>query len=65
MEATLPNNLEGSRRTTTGINHLYSSTKNKQKYNIMIESFAVKQYIVLFNFVMAPTLGKTVSEMKS
>ena len=55
--------MEGSKRTTTRIGHLYSSAKNKQKnkktYNLMTESLSSNSTSNHFEFIMALTRGKT------
>ena len=55
--------MEGSKRTTTRIGHLYSSTKNKQKnkkrYNLVTESLLSSNTSNRFKFIMAPNRGKT------
>ena len=55
--------MERSKRTTTRIGHLSSSTKNKQKKAKTIplydKKFAFQQYIKCFKFIMTPTRGKT------
>ena len=54
--------MEGSKRTTTRIGQLYSSTKNKQKnkrYNLMTESLQSNNTSNPFKFIMTPTRRKT------
>ena len=57
--------MEGSKRTTTRIDHLYSSTKNKQKNKkgttlvLMAENLFSNNTSNRFKFIMAPTHGKT------
>ena len=57
-----PNNMEGSKRTTTRFGHLCSSTKSKQKkkkrYNLMIENLLSNSTSNRFKFIMTPTRGK-------
>ena len=61
-------NMEGSKRTTTCIGHLYSSTKKQAKkqkrYNLMTESLMSNNTSNRFKFIMAPTREKiTVDNM--
>ena len=54
--------MEGSKRTTTHIGHLSSSTKNKQnknRYNFMTESMLSNNTLNRFKFNMNSTRGKT------
>ena len=64
-----PNNMEGSKRTTTRFGHLHSSTKkskktkktqkNKKKsYNVMMESFLSSNTSNRFKFIVTTTRGK-------
>ena len=64
-----PNNMEGSKRTTTRFRHLHSSTKkskktkkpqkNKKKsYNVMMESFLSSNTSNRFKFIVTTTRGK-------
>ena len=57
-----PNNMEGSKKTTTFFRHLCSSTKKKLKYkkrcNLMIESLLSRNTSNHFKFVVTPTRGK-------
>ena len=56
-------NMEGSKRTTTGIGHLSSSTENKQKKqkrcNLMTESLLSNNRPNCFQFTVTPTHEKT------
>ena len=54
-----PVNMEGSKRNTTCIGHLSSSTKNKQKKNLMTESLLSNDTSNCFNLITTPTRGKT------
>ena len=53
--------MEGSKRTTTRIGHLSSSTKNKTKkrYHFMTESLLSNNTSNHFKFIMTPTCGIT------
>ena len=55
--------MERSKRTTTRIGHLSSSTKNKQKKTKKIppydKKFVVQQHIKCFKFIMTLTRWKT------
>ena len=55
--------MKGSKRTTTRIGHLSSSTKNKQKKTKKIppydKKFVVQQHIKCFKFIMTPARGKS------
>ena len=60
--------MEGSKRTTTCIGHLYSSTKKQAKkqkrYNLMTESLMSNNTSNRFKFIMGPTREKiTVDNM--
>ena len=55
--------MERSKRTTTRIGHLSSSTKKEAKNTEKIpaheKTFVVQQYIKCFKFIMNLTRGKT------
>ena len=60
-----PINMEGSKRTTTRIGHLSSSTKNKlenkQWYNLITESLLSRNTSNRIKLIMTPTCGATVA----
>ena len=58
-----PNNMEGSKRTTTRFDHLCSSTKKiakrqKKRYSLMIESLLSSNTSNYFKFIVTPTRRK-------
>ena len=57
-----PNNMEGSKRTTTRFGHLCSSTKKikkaKKRYNLLTESLLSSNTSNRFKFIVTPTRGK-------
>ena len=58
-----PNNMEGSKRTTTRFGHLCSSTKKKSKktkkiYSLMIESLLSSNTSNRFKFIVTPNRCK-------
>ena len=54
--------MEESKKNTTHVGHIYSSTKNEQKQNKKMQrydrKFVVKKNINRFRFIMTPTRGK-------
>ena len=57
-----PNNMEGSKRTTTRFGHLCSSTKKikkaKKRYNLLTERLLSSNTSNRFKFIVTPTRGK-------